>query len=356
MKVLYFLPGTGVGGIGKFVRDIVSKTSYKIDYTFVTLGDPSTKLAAFLKENGKFLNYSGWGIPVLKGVYQELKHNKYNIVHAHLGCWSFIILGIARLSGVSKRFAHAHSADSFSTMEGVGKIVYALSMILNGLTVTNYLACSNHACECTFGKHVIKSRKYNRVVNPVDDRFFLERKPKYVRNELGIPETSKVICHVGYMGYHKNHPFILKLAKQLQNEDIYWILVGDGNKRKEFEKYVQDNCLTNVRFTGLRNDIPNILDESNVFILPSLLEGLGTVVLEAQARGKKCIISENVTTEVDMGLELVKQIPLSDIDRWKDELVRNEYREVHIEKIKEIYIKKCVEIEACASYLISLYS
>ena len=216
MKVLYFLPGTGVGGIGKFVRDMVSQTKDKVDYTFVTLGNPNTELALFLKENGKFINYSGWSVAVLKGVYDELRQTKYDVVHAHLGCWSFIILGIAKVCRVKKRVAHSHSADSFKTMNGIGKLISLLSFIINPLTVTNYLACSDHACECTFGKKVLISDKYARVLNPVDERYFEDSKDLYFRNEVGIPQTAKVVCHVGYMGYHKNHMFILNLAQEMR--------------------------------------------------------------------------------------------------------------------------------------------
>lgn len=356
MKVLYFLPGTGVGGIGKFVKDIVSKTAENIDYTFVTLGNPGTELALFLKDNGKFVNYPRWGRDVLKGIYHELNKNNYDVIHAHLGCWSFIVLGVARICRVKKRIAHTHSADSFQTLSGFSKVIYMLSRILNPLVVTKYLACSDHAGKSTFGKKVVLSEKYTRILNPVDDRFLQNKKEPYIRKEFKIPESAKLICHVGYMGYHKNHPFILSLAENMKSENVYWILVGDGKKRAEFEKIVQKNNLDKVIFAGIRSDIPAILDESNVFILPSLLEGLGTVVLEAQARGKKCIISENVTNEVDMGIGLIKQIPLSDSSSWEKEILSNVSDYVDLKKIRKIYINNKVEISACSMYLVSLYS
>ena len=142
---------------------------------------------------------------------------------------------------------------------------------------------------------------------------------------------------------------------EMRNEDVYWVLVGDGNKRSEFETYAKTNRLEKAVFVGLRNDIPSILDESDLFILPSILEGLGTVVLEAQARGKKCIISENVTNEVDMKLGLVKKVMLSNVNAWKQEILSNHIVDLSLDEIKNTFVDRKVEISACAEYLLSLY-
>ena len=354
-KIMLFLPGTGVGGIGKFVKDVVSKTLDTIDYTFVTLGDPNSELALFLKENGKFINYPRWGKAVLAGVKRELGNEKYDVVHAHLGCWSFLILSIAKTCGIKKRIAHSHSADSFKTMNGIGKVIYAISRLVNPFVVTDYFACSDHACVETFGKKIAQSTKYHRILNPVDDRFWKKSETSEIRKEFGISDDALVVCHVGYMGYHKNHPFIIKLASELKDNNIYWLLVGDGHKRTDFENEVSRLGLQNVRFLGNRKDIPDILDSSNLFILPSLLEGLGTVVLEAQARGKRCIVSENVTPEVDMNLGLVLSVPLSDLNAWKEAITNRPVTEIGQGEIINRYKEKFVEINSCVEHVVSFY-
>ena len=152
MKILYFLSGTGVGGIGKFVKDIVSHMPAEVNFTFVTLGNPNSDLSLFLKEHGKVLNYPRWGRKVLRGLKNELKVNHYDIVHAHLGCWSFICLYFAMRAGVKRRIAHSHSADNFKTLNKTGKLIFLISRIANPLVVTDYMACSDHACAETFGK------------------------------------------------------------------------------------------------------------------------------------------------------------------------------------------------------------
>lgn len=355
MKVLYFLPGMGIGGIGKFVSDIVSKLYNDVEFTFVTLGDPNSDLYVYLDSKGKVINFPRWGFTVLKDVYIELKNQHYDVVHAHLGCWSYLILGLAKICGVKKRIAHSHSADNFKTMHGISKIVYLGSRVLNPITSNLYFACSDHACKETFGVKVLKGKSYYRILNPVDDRFFVDNYEDVIRKEFSIPEKAKLVCHVGYMGYHKNHPFILKLANALKESNIYWILVGDGKNRSDFEKYARDNHLEKVIFTGNRYDIPEILDASDVFILPSLLEGLGTVVLEAQSRGINCIVSENVTLETDMGLGLVKQIVLKDFKSWAEEIKITKKSKLSFDEIKKKYIQEYVELEACAKHLYSIY-
>ncbi|HJF40321.1 MAG TPA: glycosyltransferase [[Clostridium] spiroforme] len=354
MKILYFLSGTGVGGIGKFVKDIVSHMPAEVNFTFVTLGNPNSDLSLFLKEHGKVLNYPRWGRKVLRGLKNELKVNHYDIVHAHLGCWSFICLYFAMRAGVKRRIAHSHSADNFKTLNKTGKLIFLISRIANPLVVTDYMACSDHACAETFGKKVLKMDRYYRVLNPVDERYF-EKATHDVREELEIPKSSRVVCHVGYMGYHKNHLFILELAEELKDEDVYWLLVGDGHFRKQFEVAASEKHLDKVIFLGIRNDVPDILKASNLFILPSLLEGLGTVVLEAQACGLPCIISENVTEETDMGLGLVKKIPLYAKREWKNEILLNNIK-IHTDIIKQKFVNEKVEINSCSKNLLKIYT
>jgi len=337
------------------VKDVVSHMPSDVEFTFVTLGDGKSDLSSFLEAHGKVLNYPRWGREVIKGLKKELKETKYDIVHAHAGCWSFISLFYAKLAGVKRRIAHSHSADNFRTMNGTGKAVYCLSKPLNPFVVTDYIACSDHACEETFGKNVLKSSRYRRILNPVDESFF-EEASHDVREELGIPGDSRIICHVGYMGYHKNHTFILSLADKLKDKNVFWLLVGDGYSRTKYEATAKEKNLEKVLFLGTRNDIPDVLKASDVFILPSLLEGLGTVVLEAQACGIRCIISENVTDETDMGLGLVKKIPLDDVQEWENALLSAVEKASGQEDIKQVFVDKNVEVNACVNVIYGLYN
>lgn len=358
MKILHFVPGSGVGGIERFIMDITSIPNQEFEYDFVVFARQKTEFVKCIGERGKVYTFSGWSLEVINRTYRMIKQNKYDVVHAHLGSWSFIILILAKLCGVRKRIAHTHSADSFSNMNVIGKTVYCISKIMNRLCITNYLACSDHACESTFGKRLLKLKKYTRVLNPVD----FERigntdinAENRLRKELGLRKYCRVICNVGYLGKHKNQAFLLQIAKHQKMSHVDFLLVGDGWNRKNLEEIIKTDNLKNVHILGIRNDIPLILRLADVFVLPSLLEGLGTVVLEAQACGIPCVVSENVTMETDLGLGLVYQIALSDEERWIEAILSIKKPKITSEEILTKFIDKNVEIGACYRLIKSIY-
>jgi glycosyltransferase involved in cell wall biosynthesis len=125
--------------------------------------------------------------------------------------------------------------------------------------------------------------------------------------------------HVGSFSEPKNHTFLVKLAVQLKGMswDFRLVLVGDGALRNTIHGLVESSGVSaQVIFTGLRDDIPEWMNMFDVFLFPSLFEGLGIVVIEAQAAGIPCIVSEHVPGEVDMGLGLVQRQPLDSIEHW----------------------------------------
>lgn len=355
MKVLYFLTGVGFGGIGKFVSDIVSNTDEKIQYTFFVLSDRDNPFLTELEQYGNIVIASKWNVGMLEAFYQVVKNGNYDIVHAHAGFWSWIILTLSRICGVKIRIAHSHSADSFSNISGLPKFIYLLSRIMNSSSATTYFACSNHACKQTFGKKVLLSSKYFKILNSVDDRFFSSKQGKKIRNEFDIKSDEILVCHVGYFGTHKNQQFIIDLAKEMKNKNVKWILVGNGYKLEEMKNKADKMGLQNVIFTGNRTDIQDILDASDYFILPSVLEGFGTVVIEAQACGVPVIISENVTMETDMGLGLVRQINLSNVDEWNKEILSKKKKVKDIEFIKKVFESKAATACTAANNIEEIY-
>ena len=358
MKVLHFVPGSGVGGIERFVMDITSASRKNIDYSFIVFARKETDFVSCIKQRGIVHVCSGWSFSTLKKTFQLMKKNHYDVVHAHLGCWSFIVLLIAKMCRVNKRIAHSHSADAFGNMNSVGKIVYCLSKIYNPFCVTDYMACSDHACECTFGKKVAHSSKYTKVLNPVDFNRMTKMNGltgQALRRELGLRSNSKVVCNVGYLGKHKNQAFLLQLAGKDEMLNTDFLLVGDGWNREKLEEMVRSKALMNVYFAGVRNDISAILNMSDLFVLPSILEGLGTVVLEAQACGTPCIISENVTMETDVGLGLVQQIPLINEDAWVRAINDSEKKAISPETIIGEFSKKNITIDKCIELIETVY-
>ena len=113
--------------------------------------------------------------------------------------------------------------------------------------------------------------------------------------------------------------FIVELAKELQEKNVKFniLLVGDGPLKEAVKQRVYDNNLDkNIKFLGVRDDVPMLLNIFDIFIFPSFYEGLPVTLIEAQASGVKCIISDTITEEVDLGLGLIERVSLSNKDKW----------------------------------------
>jgi len=135
-----------------------------------------------------------------------------------------------------------------------------------------------------------------------------------MRSHLGIPPDAFVIGHVGRFDHQKNHVFLLDIFSDIVklDSDVFLVLVGDGKLRPEIERRVTARRLwERVLFLGSRTDVPHLMQSAmDVFLFPSFFEGLGLVLIEAQAAGLPCIISDAVTEEADIVKPLIRRIGL----------------------------------------------
>ena len=144
-----------------------------------------------------------------------------------------------------------------------------------------------------------------------------------IRQELNIDKKDIIVGHVGRLIDAKNHSFLLDIVSEMinKNPNIKCILVGDGVLREQIEeKILKLNIQNNVYLLGIRDDVDKIMKEFDLFIMPSIYEGLGLVLLEAQVSIVPCLVSEAIQPEADLGVGLVKQLNLSDgIHKWAEE-------------------------------------
>ena len=180
---------------------------------------------------------------------------------------------------------------------------------------SDFLACSDSTGKYLFGNKITNNKRYKVLPNYIDYDSFINCNDKTsIRKELGMNNDDIVLCHIGRFINAKNHEFLIKIANEMikKNNNVKLILVGDGDLKKHIESKVKSLGIEkNVYFTGIRKDIANILNNVDLFILPSIYEGLGLVLLEAQASKVPCLVSEAIQPEVDLGVELVKKIDLS---------------------------------------------
>ena len=247
------------------------------------------------------------------------EHPEYKIVHSHLDCMSGIPLKIAKKNGVPVRIAHAHSTSQEKNLKYFLKLLYK-RMIPR--YATKLLACSEAA-----GSWMFKGAEFEVLYNAIDAQQYRydENVRKQVRKAFGITEKTLVVGHVGRFSPPKNHAFLIEIFCDIvkRRPDSKLLLVGDGVLRKDIEKKCHDHAIWDkVIFTGLRGDVPDLLQAMDVFAFPSLYEGLPLVIVEAQASGLPCIISDKVPIECKKTEGLIRQVKLQEsTEYWAQQLI-----------------------------------
>ncbi|MFC0216469.1 glycosyltransferase family 1 protein [Paenibacillus chartarius] len=250
------------------------------------------------------------------------EHPEYRVVHSHINENSSFVLRAAKKAGVPCRIAHSHLSDL-----GVDwKLPFRLyaRYAMKGQP-SEYFACSEKAGEWLFGRER-SARKQVKVLNNavnVKEFQFDEAVREALRAELGI-EDRRVIGHIGRFNKQKNHSFLIDIFQAVRQKDpnTVLLLAGDGDLRPAMESKVRQLGLQDsVRFLGVRSDIPQLMQAMDVFLFPSLFEGLPVVLVEAQAAGLQCIVSDTITRETDV-TGRVKFLGLNDSPAvWAEHIV-----------------------------------
>jgi glycosyltransferase involved in cell wall biosynthesis len=247
------------------------------------------------------------------------KNGPYDCVHSHPHHFSGVTLTLAQLGGVRIRIAHSH-LDSRVTETQTGVIrqlyLHVAGKLLYG-SATAGLAVSTEAAASLFGEDWESDPRWRLLPLGIElDPFRVPVDGKMVRADLQIPPDAYVVGHVGRFSEQKNHIFLMEIARQacVMRPDAIFLLVGDGPLRRDMEARAKEFRIDHqLRFVGVRGDVPRLMKGAmDVFLFPSLYEGFGIVLLEAQAAGLRCVISDVITREVDTLPGLVQRVPLSE--------------------------------------------
>ena len=214
----------------------------------------------------------------------------------------------AKASHDSKVFTvvHSHSADidiASPIKRIIKKTINYISKPFLCKYTDKYLSCSYKAGYWLFPKKAVKSDKFQIIYNAIDvSKFSTDRNKKdIVRENLGIEKDALVIGHVGSYCYQKNNLFLPDILNETLklNPNAMMILIGDGADREATEQKFRDLGIENrVKFLGIRNDVNELLQAMDVFVLPSRFEGLPIVAVEAQLSGVPCVLSQNIDSLV----------------------------------------------------------
>ena len=165
---------------------------------------------------------------------------------------------------------------------------------------------------------------------------------KEMRKSLNIPDNAFVVGHIGRFSPEKNHRFIMEVFSLLSDKEpnAFLLLIGTGDEKGNIEKQIKEKGLENkVKILSGRTDIPELLNEMDVFIFPSLYEGFGIALVEAQASGKRCIVSDNINPSAFVSNNVIP-LPLRDKEKWCDAILGRIESPGYEDRLQEYDISK----------------
>jgi len=291
------------------------------------------------------------------------KHGPFVAVHAHTLFHSGIVAFAAFLAGVGKRICHSHSTNNERANTLFRKIYFRIMEITINLFATDMLACGHNAGAYLFGKRALKSGKVVVFPNAIDLKKYevlTNDDILRLRRSFGLSEDTIIVGHVGRFTEPKNHKFFIPLMEyvKVNSLNMCLILVGDGELKDSIQKLVDEKGLNKyIKFLGVRQDIPELMNMFDVFVMPSLYEGLPVTLVEAQAAGTPCVVSDNVTREVDMGLNLVEFVPLdSPVETWIEKIIEKAGKKCrNLDKIREVYRKRKYDVDETVKDIMEIY-
>ena len=274
----------------------------------------------------------------LKAVYKIFKQGNYTIVHAHMNTLSVFPLAMATLAKVPIRIAHSHSTDGKG--EVIRNMIKGILKPFSKLFTTHYFACSAFSGEWLFGKSAMKKGKITLIHNAIaTEKFRFSSKVRdKKRKELGV-EKSFVIGHIGRFMPQKNHTFLLDMFEQIyqKRKDAVLLLVGDGKLEEEMKQKAKQIGINKAcKFLENRTDVDELYQAMDVFVLPSLYEGLPVVGIEAQTSGVRTILSSAMTKETKV-LDNTVFLNLEDgKEKWAEAVLQkqNVKRDNAVDKVK----------------------
>ena len=209
---------------------------------------------------------------------------EYRIVHSHIDSLSALPLYIAKKTGVPIRIAHSHNSN-FDTDSK--KIIRNLAKRLIKYQATDIVGCSTDAIKFMFGN---SAKDYRLISNAVDvTQFGFDQKIRIrIRKEFNYNDDDFIVGHVGRFEAQKNHDYLLEIFNEVfrLNNHAKLMLVGDGLLKKQIEAKAKELGISSkVIFTGNRTDVSYLMQAMDVFLMPSLYEGLPVVAIEAQISG-----------------------------------------------------------------------
>ena len=337
----------------------------KIQFTFVCDED-STDIPyeEIEKLGGKIIIVPPYSKPFKyhSALKKALKEDDYKIIHSHISTMSVFSLFAAKCAGVPVRIAHSHSTTN--KKEKKKNLMKQVLRPFSKVFATDYMCCSELAGRWLFGNKEYDKGNVYLLNNAIDlDKFkYNESLRKKKRKELGIKDDTLVIGHIGRFVAQKNHDFLIDIFNEIhkKNNNSILLLAGQGPLMEDIKNKVKElNLDGSIKFLGQRNDANELYQAFDVFLLPSLYEGLPVVGVEAQASGLLCYLSDDMTKETKV-LDITKFMSLNNTpEEWANNILDDVKKYKRIDTSKEMTAKNFnikEEAKKLEEYYLNLYN
>lgn len=327
IRIVHNIASLHLGGSQAFVMNMYRNIDRsKVQFDFVVT--PETKEGFY----DEITNLGGkiFSCPRYKGT-NHIQYNKwwddffnehpeYKVIHGHVRSTASIYLKIAKRHGLVT-IAHSHST---SNGNGISAIVKRIMQLPIRKQADYLFACSDKAGKWLYGEKAITQQNYYMIPNGVDlKRFeFDVNKRNQMRMTLGIKKDMMILGHIGRLSTPKNHKFLLNVFNKYHkiNSNSKLLLVGDGELFDCIKEHIDKlNISDAVIMTGSKQNTEDYYQVMDIFVFPSLWEGLPVSVVEAQANGLQCLTSDVITHDVDL-TDLIQYLPL-DEELWLGAIV-----------------------------------
>jgi glycosyltransferase EpsF len=358
-KVLIITYKLDIGGLENVLMNYfrnINKDELQVDFLINEKGE--TDYIREVKATGNNVYYTDrlgeqGLIKYINSLVYIMKNNgPYDVIHVNMEQRGGIVCLAGKIAGVKVRICHSHTTNVAAMYS---KLLMPIYRLFIKFSATKRLACGINAGRFMLGK------EFEVLPNAIDVNKFIDVSKGFVssfKSSYGLSDNTVLLGHVARLSKEKNQLFLIDLLAELSktNVDYRLIIVGDGEEKDKILKFGEEKGVINkIIFTGFRDDVHILMNVFDIFLLPSFYEGLPLTVVEAQAAGVQCILSDNITTEVDLGLGLVRFLSIKDVLLWATYIKNYTKKVIDRSLIKTKFEERYYDIKACVNKLEAYY-
>lgn len=365
IRILHVLTAMNFAGTETLLMNLyrnIDRSQIQFDFA-VTADHECAYDAEIQRLGGRIIHY-----PLYRGVnhfsyvswwtHFFKNHPEYYIIHGHIGSTAAIYLHIANKFGC---FTIAHSHSTSSHRVNLHDMLYCVFSYPTRYVADYFMGCSRDALIDRYGKGILKNKNHFILNNGIDAQKYIYSKEtrNNVREEIHISEDEIVIGTVGRLTPQKNPHFIIHMIQKLEKREIkfkfLWVGIGEmeGEIRKALYKELENGT---VIMTGARADVNRVLQAMDIFVFPSLWEGLGIAGIEAQAADLPTLCSQGLPEELSV-TDRCCFLPMNDLNSWVEkiiEIIKNREYKPRKSRYEEIKANK-YDIIDTANWLQNFY-